>query len=528
VLQVLLLVIFSLGSSAFIIFETLQRGEITSSLVAGNVSRFERAIWFFCGVIIINIIFIAGKNYVVAQISLNWRKWLTSHYGNQYCHNQSYYHIQRTEIDNPDQRVAEDIKNVTQRLIAMLVIFLDSLVQLIGFIGILWVISPILMGTLLTYAVVGSVLTTLVFGRVLVGINLEQLKLEADFRYGLVRVRDNAEAIAFYRGEEQESEQSKFRFGRVFSNVNRLIRWQFNLNVFQNGYQYLTFILPFIILAPRIFSRELEVGAVTQAQAAFERVGLSLGLIINQFDQLSALAAGVRRLVELTNGIKETSLNNSKIELLEQPYISLNNLTLQHPQQQSNLIQDLSITIQPGQSLVIIGASGVGKTTLLRAIAGLWAYGEGKIGRPDSTKILFLPQRPYMPLLTLRQQLLYPNATATDEEILSTLIEVDLPDLAKRYNGLDAFVDWSSVLSLGEQQRLAFGRLFLSHPTYAILDEATSALDVETARRLYGKLQETDITYISVAHRSELINYHQLVLELKPYEWKLDFYVPTS
>lgn len=521
IIQLIMLVILSLGSSYFIIFEILQRGEITSSLAAQNVNRFYQTFWFFSGVVIINVVFISLKNYIQAQISLDWRKSLTSHYLQQYFSQQSFYQLQvNSEVDNPDQRLAEDIKNVTQRLLALFVIFLDSLVQLIGFIGVLWLISPFLMYSLVTYAIVGSVVTTLVFGKVLVGINLEQIKREADFRYGLVRVRENAEAIAFYNGQTQESQQLKQRFTQVFANIKRLITWQFRLNVFQNGYQFLTFILPFLILAPRIFSRELEIGAVTQSQAAFERVGLALGLIITQFNQITTLAAGIERLSELAKGMETEA--QGKIKLTENTEINIKNLTLEIPQQ-GNLIQDISFTVKPGESLIIVGESGVGKTSLLRAIAGLWLHGEGIIERPANDSLLFLPQRPYITWGSLRQQLTYPQ-TATNipsEILLKTLQRVHLPDLAQRHGGLDTVIDWSRVLSLGEQQRLAFARLLLIQPKYAILDESTSALDEETEASLYQQLQQTSITYISVGHRSALLNYHQLVLELSQQNWQL-------
>ncbi|UKP00612.1 ABC transporter ATP-binding protein/permease [Nostoc sp. UHCC 0870] len=520
--QLIMLVILSLGSSYFIIFEILQRGELTSSLAAQNFNRFYQTFWFFSGVVIINVIFISLKNYIQAQISLDWRKWLTSDYFQQYFAKQSFYQLQvNAEIDNPDQRLAEDIKNVTQRLVALFVIFLDSLVQLIGFIGVLWLISPFLMYSLVTYAVVGTLVTTLVFGKVLVGINLEQIKREADFRYGLVRVRENAEAIAFYNGQTQESQQLKQRFSQVFANFRRLINWQFRLNVFQNGYQFLTFILPFLILAPRIFSRELEIGAVTQSQAAFERVGLALGLIITQFNQISALVAGVERLTEISNSMEREP--QGEIQLVENTEINIKNLTLEIPQK-ANLIQDLSLTVKPGESLIIVGESGVGKTSLLRAIAGLWLHGEGIIERPANDSLLFLPQRPYITWGSLRQQLTYPQ-TATNippEILLKTLQQVHLPDLTQLHGGLDTVIDWSRVLSLGEQQRLAFARLLLIQPKYAILDESTSALDEETEASLYQQLQQTSVTYISVGHRSTLLNYHQLVLELsQKQQWQL-------
>ncbi|MGH1396229.1 MAG: ABC transporter ATP-binding protein/permease [Trichormus sp.] len=521
IIQFILLVILSLGSSYFIIFEILQRGEITSSLAAQNFNRFYQTFWFFSGVVIINVIFISLKNYLQAQISLDWRKSLTSHYLQQYFAQQSFYQLQvNSEVDNPDQRLGEDIKNVTQRLIALFVIFVDSVVQLIGFIGVLWLISPILMYSLLGYAVLGSVVTTLVFGKVLVGINFEQLKREADFRYGLVRVRENAEAIAFYNGQTQESQQLKQRFTQVFANIKRLITWQFRLNVFQNGYQFLTFILPFLILAPRIFSRELEIGAVTQSQAAFERVGLALGLIITQFNQITTLAAGIERLSELGKAIEIKA--PGKIKLAENTEINIKNLTLEIPQR-GNLIEDISLSVKPGESLIIVGESGVGKTSLLRAIAGLWLNGEGIIERPTNDSLLFLPQRPYITWGSLRQQLTYPQ-TATNippEILLKILQQVHLPDLAQRHGGLDSVIDWSRVLSLGEQQRLAFARLLLIQPKYAILDESTSALDEETEASLYQQLQQTSITYISVGHRNTLLNYHQLVLELAQQNWQL-------
>ncbi|MEA5513960.1 ABC transporter ATP-binding protein/permease, partial [Nodularia sp. UHCC 0506] len=514
--QLIVLVILSLGSSYFIIFEIFQRGELTSSLAAQNANRFYQAFWFFTGVIIINILFISLKNYIQAQLSLDWRKWVTSDYLQEYFQQQAFYQLlANSNIDNPDQRLAEDIKNVTQTLVALFVILLDSLVQLIGFIGVLWLISPILMYSLVIYAGLGSLLTTLVFGKVLLGINLEKLKREADFRYGLVRVRENAESIAFYGGQTQEIKQLQQKFIRVFANIKRLIRWQFQLNIFQNGYQFLTFILPFVILAPRIFDRELEIGAVTQSQAAFERVGLALGLIINQFNQISVLAAGTQRLTELKNGIQKLSSlpPEGKIKILENRYIAVKILTLETPKQIS-LVKDLSLTVQPGESLIIIGASGVGKTSLLRAIAGLWVHGKGTIERPTNEHIVFLPQRPYMSWGSLRQQLIYPltETNIQPEILLQILQEVHLPDLATRHGGLDAVIDWSRVLSLGEQQRLAFARLLVIKPKYAILDESTSALDVETEASLYQKLQTTSITYISVGHRKELLNYHQLVL----------------
>lgn len=521
--RVLLLLIFllSLASSSFLVIDSLQRGEIVSSLAAKDTDRFLKAIWFFLGLIIIGIPILSFNAYIQGRLSLYWRRWLTHYFLNQYLDEQAFYQISsQTEIDNPDQRIAEDIKTFTQQSLYFFGVFLDAVFQMIGFIAVLWTISKPLMGFLIIYAFIGTVFTFVIFGKVLTRINFEQFKREADFRFGLIRLRENAEAIAFYRGQFQESNQVKERFIQVFSNFRRLIGWQFNLNVFQNGYLYFNFILPFIVLAPRIFSGDLEIGAVVQSQAAFERIGFSLGIVINQFDKLSQIAAGINRLGTLAQALKIQThsrlLGYSTIDTRENFDLALQHLTLQTPDYQTTLVKDLSVSIPEGGSLLIMGESGVGKSSLLRSIAGLWNSGSGVIIRPKREQMLFLPQRPYMVLGSLRYQLLYPNHQQdVDAQRLHQLLQqVNLAHLISRYGTLDNVEDWSRILSLGEQQRLAFARLLLAQPKYAILDEATSALDLDNEELLYQQLQESSITFVSVGHRSILLKYHQQVLVL--------------
>ncbi|PMB02673.1 ABC transporter ATP-binding protein [Fischerella thermalis CCMEE 5198] len=553
-----LLLCLSLIGTLVTVVLSLFLGELESSLAAVDSNRFMQAVAIFLGILLIGVPILALKTYLQAQLSLSWRQWLTTYFLNQYLHQRNFYHLTTTsDIDNPDQRIAEDIQNFTQQSLYFAVVLCDSILLLIGFSGVLWRIAPRLMVFLIIYAVVGTVFTTIVFGKTLVGINFEQLKREADLRYGLIRVRDHAEAIAFYQGQAVESQEIWQRFLRVVSNFTHLIRWQLGLDFFQNSYQYITFLLPTFILAPRILAGELEIGLSAQAGVAFRSILLALGLIISQFEQLSNLAAAVTRLDELQNGIEKLenpypspnlspkrreafnippslvgkgvrglgSTNNLKnqkdgeeylINLVEDSYISFHNVTLYTPDYQKILVKDLSFTVSPGESLLITGKSGVGKTSVLRALAGLWQSGTGKITYPKS-HLLFLPQRPYMTLGSLREQLLYPqvNRSISEDELLQVLQQVNLTDLIERFNGLDSITDWERVLSVGEQQRLAFARLLIQSPQYAILDEATSALDETNQTQLYQQLQTTQITYISVGHRSSLRPFHHHILELK-------------
>jgi len=347
-------------------------------------------------------------------------------------------------------------------------------------------------------------------------------RTEANLRFSLVRIRENAEAIAFYQGEEQESNQVKQRFFDVFENVKRLLVWEFNLNILTNAYEFIPFILPALVVAPAIFAGEMEVGKVSEAQGAFIRVFFSLNVVVARFQQLTTFGAGINRLytfaefLEQTEATQVSDEQKPRIQRVEAERLAVEHLNLQTPNYQRTLVEDLSIELPTGEGLLVMGPSGCGKSSLLRAIAGLWDSGKGTIIRPESDQILFLPQRPYMVLGTLRDQLLYPNThIEVDEQQLKQVLEqVNLAGLDERFGGFDAEQDWADVLSLGEQQRLTFARLLLNKPQYAILDEATSALDLGNEERLYQHLQAKGTTFLSVGHRSTLTNYHQSLLEL--------------
>lgn len=520
-----------------------KRGVLISALSAQDEPRFWQTVIVFIGVLVIYAPLLAGYTYLRDRLSLQWRKWLTHRFVDHYFHNRAYYnlHIVDTEIDNPDQRIAEDVRSFTQESLTFLLILVESVLSVVAFSSVLWGISRPLVLFLVLYALVGTFVTTFVFGKPLVRLNFEQLKREANLRFSLVRIRENAEAIAFYRGEERESNQVKQRFLDVFENVKRLLVWELNLNILTNAYEFIPFILPALVVAPAIFAGEMEVGKVSEAQGAFVRVFFSLNVVVARFQALTTFGAGINRLYSFAQFLEQKELNKEELEKEEleqkatdqpqleqvsekQPQIqtitadrvAVEHLSLQTPNHQRTLIEDLSVELPARQGLLVMGPSGCGKSSLLRAIAGLWNSGQGTIVRPDSDQILFLPQRPYMVLGTLRDQLLYPNThlEVDDEHLKQVLEQVNLAGLEERFGGFDAEQDWADVLSMGEQQRITFARLLLNQPKYAILDEATSALDGSNEERLYHQLQSIGTTFLSVGHRATLTNYHQSVLEL--------------
>lgn len=527
----LLLILLSIISSTLLAWETIQRGEIISALADRDSRRFWDTIRTLSLIIVLSVPLISIKSYVEATIGLYWRKWLTNKFLQDYLLKRHFYNIKSySNIDNPDRSISEDINNLTQNSLFLFTLIIDSIVQIIAFIGIIWLIYKPMILFLILYSILGTGLLFFVFGKVLTAINLKQIEKEANLRFGLIRVKDYAESIAFYRGENTERQQVKSRLIAVITNFNRLIKWQFGLNIFQNSFQFITMLIPGIILAPSIFAGTIEVGAITQSQTAFERIWLSLSIIIVQFDKLTNLAASIERLTILNNcfhyPIDLQNNTENTIQIKSSNKVSLQNISLMIPNTAIKLVEELSLSVRSGDRILITGDSGVGKSSLVRAIAGLWRSGTGTIGKPKKSDILFLPQSPYLTIGTLADQLTYPNVEQTlDRDKLWLIIKkVNLTKVISKAEDLAVEKNWSSILSRGEQQRLAFARLFLYYPKYAILDESTSALDTQNQDLLYQELQQTSITYLSVGHRPSLLQYHQKVLYLgKDKKWLLFF-----
>jgi putative ATP-binding cassette transporter len=517
-----LLIVLMLAETKLAVRLNDQAGEMMSALAGRESGRFWTAVRACLLVLAFAVPVYAGYYAMRDLFANHWRRWLTGRFLDGYLHGRKYYELGASgELDNPDQRISEDIDTFTGRSINFLLILLGALMQLVAFSAVLWSISPLLVGFLALYAVAGTAIALAVFGRPLIRLNFRQLRHEADFRFGLMRLRENAEAIAFYRGEAQERSHLAQRFEAVFRNCARLIRRQCALNLFQRAFSQLTLVLPSVILAQQVLSGELEVGRAVQAGGAFVVVLGAVSLIVDNFESLSRFVAGIDRLHALAQHVLAPTVPPAQrpphIQSRPGEQLALESLTVYTPRFERLLVKELNLSLAPGSGLLIVGASGCGKSSLLRAIAGLWRSGSGCVQHPPADDTLFLPQRPYLHSGSLRGQLLYPRASTplSDARLLAILDEVQLPSLAARVGGLDAEQDWEKWLSVGEQQRLAFARVLVHQPKLVILDEATSALDSANEAALYQQLCHSGTTVVSIAHRAGVLRFHGQVLELK-------------
>lgn len=691
-----------------------------NALASKDEEVFFRQLTYYLAAFLGGIPVFVLRDFSRDTLALRWRAWMTSHYMERYFKHRTFYSIQsQSLIDNPDQRIVDDLNAFTGTALGFSLALFNATIDLISFSGILYGIYPPLFGVLLVYSLGGTAISVAI-GKNLVGLNFLQEKREADFRYGLVRVRENAESIAFYGGEASEIQLLLQRFKLSFQNYTQLLLNTRNLEFFTSGYRYLIQLLPAAVVAPLYFAGKIEFGVINQSFSAFNHVLSDFSIIVYQFQALSTFSAVIDRLgefndildtaaseyspkpkendketTELTEGnssslppeisnptltlidvtIPLSSLSSTNGSLLpsetnnwslkssimdskisEQVLLELQDVTLYTPQFSLALVGNLSLKVKQGEHLLIMGASGSGKTSLLRSIAGLWKCGSGTIVRhiplppsplppsslpPSSSSnhatpetssdqtvksgepkpseikpgggegegekngvkegvvvvedssnlseggsIFFVPQRPYMVLGSLRQQLLYPtwsevvspelsgelvkgfpitsstlsavttsvtdngsvptngsvtvNGSVTDnssvsaspppsnaplpirppqpsdEELIDVIKRVRLGHLLERPEGLEAKVEWASVLSLGEQQRLAFARLLLSQPLLALMDESTSALDEDNEAHLYGEVKAAGVTFVSIGHRTSLKQFHENVLFLKP------------
>jgi len=495
-----------------------------TSLSQRDPAGFYRNLWIYLATFALAVPVGVFYRYTAERLSLLWRQWMTHLLVKRYFFNRAYYRLRSSNrVDNPDQRISEDVKSFTTGVLGYLLTMINSAVTLCAFIGVLWTISWELPVGLVVFATLGTGLSILI-GKRLVGLHFKQYQKEADFRYSLIRIRDNAESIAFFRGEKREHRDLVVRFAEVVTNTMWIIGWNRTLGFFTNSYNYVALIIPTLIVGPMFMRGAVEFGVVTQAESAFAQVLMALSVIVAQFDGLSAFAAGIKRLGDLWDELDDFDAEDALMEKDTQVSVEegagtlkLTDLTVQTPGAEKTLTRKLNFTLPPGKSVLIMGASGTGKSSLLRTIAGLWQSGEGSIERPKLNNLIFLSQRPYMVQGNLREQLVYPQSEegADDHLIRQALEKVNFTEVLDRVDGdFGRSIDWTNILSLGEQQRVSFARIFLRKPVLAFLDEATSSLDEANERLLYQSLRKLGISFVSVGHRSTLKEFHDHLITL--------------
>lgn len=501
-----------------------------SALQNYDAEKISSELIHFSWLAAIYIILAVYSYYLQQTLILHWRRWLTTRFIDIWLQNKTYYNLQMfgKDTDNPDQRISEDVRQFVEMTLGFAIGILKSLCTFISFVFILyqlsgplsfsfmgktWTIHGYMLWASLLYSILGTYITHVV-GRKLVKLNFIQQRYEADFRFSMIRLRESAESVAFYRGEAQEGKVFKNRFKLLLDNFWQLVNKQKQLVFLNSGYSQIAIIFPFVVAMNRYLAKEVSLGGLMQVASAFGRVQDSLSYFVDMYSSIAQWQAVVMRLTYFGRHMHEVSQQAEQFHVerfATSEAVSVEQLQVNLPDD-TVLLQDISFTLQPGRNVLIKGVSGSGKSTLLRALAGIWPFVTGKINLPKTEELMFIPQKPYIPLGSLREALLYPGKKPlSDAELLYLL---DLCQIGYLRDKLDLVADWSHVLSVGEQQRLAFVRAHIQEPKWLFLDEATSALDEDTEAAMYALLAERlrQTTLVSIGHRSTLNKYHELML----------------
>ena len=478
-------------------------------------------------------IILAVYSYFLQQtLILHWRQWLTTKFIDIWLKDKTYYNLQMfgKDTDNPDQRISEDVRQFVEMTLSFGIGILKAFCTFVSFVFILyklsgtltfefmgrtWHIEGYMLWASLIYSILGTYLTHLV-GRKLVKLNFIQQRYEADFRFSMIRLRESAESVAFYRGEAEESKVFKGRFKLLLDNFWKLVNKQKQLVFLSSGYSQIAIIFPFVVAMNRYLTKEVTLGGLMQVASAFGRVQDSLSYFVDMYSSIAQWQAVVMRLTYFGRHMHEVSENAHRFRVerfAASTAVSVQDMQVNLPDG-TPLLEKVKFALAPGQNVLIKGVSGSGKSTLLRALAGIWPFVAGKINLPENNELMFIPQKPYLPLGTLRDVLNYPGNNPQNDAQLTELLK--LCQIGYLQDKLDIAADWSHVLSVGEQQRLAFVRAHIQQPKWLFLDEATSALDEVTEAAMYQLLADklTKTTVVSVGHRSTLNKFHAVALVL--------------
>jgi putative ATP-binding cassette transporter len=516
-----------LGVNGFNVLNSYVGRDFMTATAERNESAFVWKALLYIGVFAVSTVVAVLHRYAEDNLGLLFREWLTKRLTHSYLDNRTYYRLRASgEVENPDERIADDVRTYTVTTLSIVLMLLNASVTVIMFSGVLWTISPPLFFIAIAYALFGSYFAVKL-GRPLVGLNFKQLDKEADFRSTLIHVRENAESIALSRREGRLHARLMGRIESLADNMRRVFAVNRNLGFFSTGYFNLIQVIPILVVAPLYFSAKVEFGVVTQSAMAFAQLVGAFSLIVSQFQPISSFTAVLSRLNQLWDAMEDSqSKDDSKIEIIETEdrQITYENLTLRSAENGRVLLDNLSLTLPHGTRLLITGPNEAANLALFRATAGIHRMGEGKITRPSFENIRFLPQRAYLFPGTLRELLMRSGDenSVSDERMLLTLRELGLSTVLTRVGGLDVEQDWESVLSLGEEQMLAFTRLLLAKPQFAFLDRVYTALTPEQAEQILLLLGMNSITYISLEGTQNLPELYDMVLDIGPNgSWKV-------
>ncbi|WP_276768519.1 ABC transporter ATP-binding protein/permease [Phascolarctobacterium succinatutens] len=526
------IIVLTLGVVYMLVLLNQWNNSFYSALQNYDAKKIFDELIHFSWLAAIYILLAVYSYYLQQTLILNWRRWLTTRFIDIWLQNKTYYNLQMfgKDTDNPDQRISEDVRQFVEMTLSFGIGILKAFCTFASFVVILynlsgslsftfmgktWTINGYMLWASLLYSVIGTYIIHIV-GRKLVKINFIQQKYEADFRFSMIRLRESAESVAFYRGEAQEGSVFKQRFKMLLDNFWKLVNKQKQLVFLNSGYSQIAIIFPFVVAMNRYLTKEVTLGGLMQVASAFGRVQDSLSYFVDMYSSIAQWQAVVMRLTCFGHHMHDVYQQAERFHVerfAAADVVEVNNMQINLPDGKP-LLENISFTLHPGHNVLIKGVSGSGKSTLLRAISGIWPFVDGKIFLPERDKLMFIPQRSYLPLGTLRAALNYPgNKPIDDTELIYLMVLCQIGYLKDK---LDLEADWSHVLSVGEQQRLAFVRAHIQQPQWLFLDEATSALDEDTEANMYSLLQERlqQTTVVSVGHRSTLNKYHELVLRL--------------